>query len=591
MISRLVLLFCIILQVSEQAQAQTASLENQLLEIRNTIVVDYITAKKQLRELESLYLNGAPEDRFKIYIEKINLYASIGDLARVKYELNKARIFKEIYDVDPVDLNYLSYYSAVYQGVKGDFDSYYQGIKDVYSKVKKDDYFLRSECLVAFSRYYQFKENSDQANAYLYQALKVANESKNKFLIYQTISSAGQIYFFDENFDAAEQNFNKSYKIALDQKWLKAIQYARLNLGEFYLFNGQAERAKKYLDSVLMFKNNTENRDIYQAFSLMEHYYLEANNIDSAYQYLDQMHRIDDVIEEEQRQDLTTELEKDFQSEKQKALLEIEKKKNNVLQLLFMTILVVALVSALVFILFIRQKNKSNKLLIKQRNEINEKNIVIGNSLRVKENLLKEIHHRVKNNLQVVSSILNLQSKHIKDSEALRIIEEGKDRIFAISLIHNQLYLNEEVAFVEMRAYLEKLIDQVNKTYGSSVTKLHSKLNIDKIELSIDDAVPVGLILCELLTNAYKHAFKGRDSGTINIDLQMSRVEKGMVNLKFWDDGIGYKNGIEFLKLNSTGVEIISALIQQLDAKYTYLNLHEGFGIQINFPILSTEKP
>ncbi|MES2800594.1 MAG: sensor histidine kinase [Bacteroidota bacterium] len=564
------------------------SLEGCIKNIRNTMVIDYNAAKKQMRELEERYIDGTPQQRFKIFIQKISLYASIGDVARVKYELNKAKTFKEIHSVDPIDLNYLNYYNAVYKGVKGDFEAYFKGVKAVFAKAGKDD-FLKCKCFIDFSRYYQFKNNAPLADSNLKQAIKIAMDSKNEYLIYNTLNSAAQIYFFDNRFRDAEEFFHKSYGIALKNKWIRALQYSRSNLGEFYLFNNAQEKAKKYLDSVVLYKENVENRDLYQTFSLLQYYFEEQDNVDSAYYYLDKKSQIDDVLEDEQRIDLTTELEKDFQSEKQKALLETEKKKNSQLQLFFIFVLCFTFIGTLITVLFVRQKNRTNKLLIKQRNEINEKNKLIGNSLKEKENLLKEIHHRVKNNLQVVSSLLNLQSKNITDTEALRIIEEGKDRIFAISLIHNQLYLNHDVAFVEMSAYLEKLIDQLNRTYSSRVTKIHVEMNIEKIELSIDDAVPVGLILCELLTNAYKHAFKDIESGTINIQLLRDQQNREVVNLKFWDNGIGYLNEVELLKLNSTGVEIIEALIQQLDAKYHYLTLKEGFGIQINFS--TSENP
>jgi len=220
-----------------------------------------------------------------------------------------------------------------------------------------------------------------------------------------------------------------------------------------------------------------------------------------------------------------------------------------------------------------------------QKEEIDEKNKEISNSLAMKESLLKEIHHRVKNNLQVISSILNLQSRNVHDPEALRIIEEGKERIRAIALIHNQLHLNNDSACVEMGAYLNKLISQMGESFSSYNKVIEVKVNVEEIDLAIDYAVPVGLIMCELLSNSYKHAFKDRKEGLIEIELKNNPEKKLNYELLVKDNGVGYNGKTDFLEQSSTGVEIVSAFIQQLDAEYSYTNDGEGFGLFIQFAI------
>jgi two-component system, sensor histidine kinase PdtaS len=265
--------------------------------------------------------------------------------------------------------------------------------------------------------------------------------------------------------------------------------------------------------------------------------------------------------------------------------LEEERGKNQQLRLILILILMSIVIIISVSYLFIRQKSDSNRVLQFQKKEIDEKNKEISNSLAMKESLLKEIHHRVKNNLQVVSSILNLQSRNVHDPEALRILEEGKDRIRAIALIHNQLHLNNDSACVEMGAYLNKLISQMRESFSSYNKVIEVKVNVEEINLAIDYAVPVGLIMCELLSNSYKHAFVKRKEGLIEIELKNNPEKSLNYELLVKDNGIGYKGKIDFLDQSSTGVEIVSAFIQQLDARYSYINEGTGFGLFIQFAI------
>jgi two-component sensor histidine kinase len=433
------------------------------------------------------------------------------------------------------------------------------------------------------ARYYQFKGNDPKTEEYVKGALSLADVSANDVIQMNVNNSVGQVYFFNENYEQAKVNFEAAFDIAKKNNWIYVIQYCYTNLGEFYLFNDQPELAKHYLDLVVKNKKETELRDLYQVYSLFEYYYQDQGIIDSAYIFAARKNEIDDILETEQRDDLANELDKDFQSEKRKLLLEAKIQENAELRTVFTVVFSLVLFFLILLFLFLKQKSRSNKMLLRQQEEITEKNRQISTALQEKENLLKEIHHRVKNNLQVVSSILNLQSRNITDKEALRIIEEGKERIFAISLIHNQLYLNKDVAFVEIGAYLEKLTNQMNRSFSTFNKQVDVIMEVDDVELSIDIAVPVGLILCELLSNAYKHAFKESEKGSIFIELKNVATEERNVKLIVKDNGLGYKGEIEFLKQQSTGVEIISSLLQQLDARYEYLKEDKGFGILIEF--------
>ncbi|MNX70380.1 putative sensor histidine kinase pdtaS [compost metagenome] len=343
--------------------------------------------------------------------------------------------------------------------------------------------------------------------------------------------------------------------------------------------------AKTYFDQVLKHEDATELRDLFQVYGCLERYYELKGNKDSTYYYSIRRNEIDDQLENLRSENLVFELEKDFQTESNQYLLEEERAKNQQLRLILILILMSIVVIVSIAYLFIRQKSDSNRVLQLQKEEIDAKNKEISNSLAMKESLLKEIHHRVKNNLQVVSSILNLQSRNVEDPEALRILEDGKERIRAIALIHNQLHLNNDSAYVEMGAYLTKLIYHMGESFSSYNKQIEVKVTVEEINLAIDYAVPVGLIMCELLSNSYKHAFTDRKEGWIEIELKNNPDRKWNYELRVKDNGIGYHGETDFLEQSSTGVEIISAFIQQLDANYAYLNDGAGFGLFIQFAI------
>ncbi|MCX6209451.1 MAG: tetratricopeptide repeat protein [Bacteroidetes bacterium] len=197
--------------------------------------------------------------------------------------------------------------------------------------------------------------------------------------------------------------------------------------------------------------------------------------------------------------------------------LQIKEKKRTIL-LNTLGLILVTIVAGGILYLY-RSKQKINK-------QLEEKNNIISVSLKEKEVLLKEIHHRVKNNLQVISSLLNLQSKNISDEKALQALNEGKNRVRSMALIHQNLYRDDNLMGVDVQQYIEKLIESLFTSYNIQINKIALQTNIDKIELDVDTVIPLGLILNELISNALKYAFENTEKGILQIDLQL-------VNKKF----------------------------------------------------------
>jgi PAS domain S-box-containing protein len=181
-------------------------------------------------------------------------------------------------------------------------------------------------------------------------------------------------------------------------------------------------------------------------------------------------------------------------------------------------------------------------------------------SLKEKEVLLREIHHRVKNNLQVVSSMLNMQARITKDKDTIDILAESKNRLNAMALIHAQLYESRNLSEVNMRGFVKGLLRQLFQSYPVQDTKITPKVRVVDYPLPISLAVPVGLIINELLTNVFKHAFDNREEGEIAVILGVS--EKGEVRLRVSDDGVGLPGGFNLNTTKTLGLHLVKILVE-----------------------------
>ncbi|MEM7714869.1 MAG: histidine kinase dimerization/phosphoacceptor domain -containing protein [Cyanobacteria bacterium P01_A01_bin.68] len=201
-------------------------------------------------------------------------------------------------------------------------------------------------------------------------------------------------------------------------------------------------------------------------------------------------------------------------------------------------------------------------------------------SLIEKETLLKEIHHRVKNNLQIISSLLRLQSGYIKDKQALEIFLDSQNRVRVMALIHENLYQSNDLAKIEFFDYIRKLKNNLIRCY--QINNIYIKTNIEKICLNIDTAIPCGLIINELVSNSIKHAFKNSDEGEIYVEF--IALQKGKYSLSISDNGMGVSENIDLLKKQSLGLQLVWNLVEQLEGKIVY-NSKLGTSFRITFAV------
>lgn len=200
-------------------------------------------------------------------------------------------------------------------------------------------------------------------------------------------------------------------------------------------------------------------------------------------------------------------------------------------------------------------------------------------SLKEKEMLLKEIHHRVKNNLMVISSLLNLQSKYIKDKNALNVFRESQNRAKSMALIHERLYRSKDLKRIDFGDYIRTLAIDLFHTYVPDPNRIKLSLNVENIMVDINTAVPLGLIVNELVTNSMKHAFGGGESGEIKI--QFYSEDENLV-LKVSDDGVGFPEDLDFKNTSSLGLQLVNSLTNQISGEIK-LNGTKGTEFKITF--------
>jgi PAS domain S-box-containing protein len=203
----------------------------------------------------------------------------------------------------------------------------------------------------------------------------------------------------------------------------------------------------------------------------------------------------------------------------------------------------------------------------------------INESLKEKEILLQEVHHRVKNNLQVISSILNLQTSYVDDARTKEILQESQNRIKSMAFIHESLYQNKDFSRVDFSEYILALSKNLLHSYNINRDAVELTTKFDKVSLSLDQAIPCGLIVNELITNALKYAFPKNREGKIEV---LINHKKGQICIVVKDNGVGIPKDFNFEASNTLGLQLVFTLVEQLDAKIKY-NTNHGTKFLITF--------
>jgi PAS domain S-box-containing protein len=211
----------------------------------------------------------------------------------------------------------------------------------------------------------------------------------------------------------------------------------------------------------------------------------------------------------------------------------------------------------------------------------------IRESLQEKEVLLQEIHHRVKNNLQVISSLLDLQSLQLKEPTVLAMFQDSCNRVKSMALVHENLYQSKNFARVNFTEYIESLTSSLFQVYGVNNNSITLERELDEVNLSIDRAIPCGLIINELVSNAFKYAFPDQTEGRISIALHFGKDKYYTLTIK--DKGIGLPLDLDIKAVESLGLQLVRILTEQLEGTLE-LNCRFGTEFRIRFPEVNHKK-
>jgi len=226
------------------------------------------------------------------------------------------------------------------------------------------------------------------------------------------------------------------------------------------------------------------------------------------------------------------------------------------------------LLSANVTVSLVRDANDNPNYFVAVFEDITERKEYerqLEESITEKEVLLKEVHHRVKNNMQVISSILNLQSSYITDENALGILRESQDRIKSMSFVHESLYQSKTLSEVNFAEYIQNITRNLYHSYGRPEGGINLDFDLEEIYLNLDTSIPCGLIINEVVSNSLKYAFQGREKGLIRVEL--GKLSDGKLKLIVSDDGIGLPADFDIENAESLGLQLVTTLVTQISGE------------------------
>lgn len=464
---------------------------------------------------------------------------------------------------------------------------------------------------------YYYLEDYVQAEKYYNMALDIALTNKYKRSIGDTYMGLANIASVKTEYIKAHQLNHQAYKLLKNSRnnnskyaCLTGLAASFLDMGDLdssaIILNqidskaiqkvNQSIRAKYHATYGYLFSSkNQYNKAIGEfrksydlAKSINDHYYMKIGliglsesynalgNDKLAFKYYREYDFVEDSIFRSNKNNQVRQLEAQYQNEKKENEIALLDERNNLqsIQLSNQNRIIVigaiglALLSLLSFFLYkVYQKLKSSNHLLSI--SIDEKNL-----------LLREIHHRVKNNLQIVSSLLSLQSRFIEDDTALEAIKEGRNRVSSMALLHQNLYQENNLTGIDIKIYFDELIEGLFDSYNIDTERISLTKNITNMALDVDTVIPLGLVVNELISNALKHAFPGEKKGKIHISLH--EKDSNLV-LEVKDNGIGV-NAEDFNNSTSFGNRMLRAFAQKMGAE---MEIENNKGTKV---ILKIEK-
>lgn len=480
----------------------------------------------------------------------------------------------------------------------GDLASAEQYMLKAYQKMKGDTSVSKANCLRAMGQMYMAKQQMELAKKSFDELHIVANQLKDSVYICYAFMEKGNLAKTQRLFDEALTHYQNAFTSKPFFQSKRAAQQLNLSFAAYHwkLAKSSNDEEKRSLPEAIKYASlalsQSQELDVledqYKALKLLKDVYVRLNNETNALKFTTHFLTISDSLNTLEKDNTVADMRFKYETEKQELEIELLNKDNELKagqliestetskqqRVIIIGTLIGLLLSILLIGLFVYQ-SKQRKLA---NTKLQEQNQVIASQNEEKELLLKEIHHRVKNNLQVISSLLDLQTKNIADPSALSAVSDGQNRVKAMALIHHNLYQNEDLGHIPFKAYAEQLLKQVTSIYPMSES-VDSHVIGDPVLLDIDTAVPLGLILNELLSNAFKYAFH---MGGGALEIVISKLENEEYQLQVKDNGPGLPENFNIDKAKSLGLRLVRRLSRQLYGTAEY-HFEQGSHFSITF--------
>jgi two-component sensor histidine kinase len=409
------------------------------------------------------------------------------------------------------------------------------------------------------------QEDYAAALAYQQEALAYYREKQSTIQLSAALTSVGETLYRMERFTEAEEALQEALTNEGTDQY-----YAYHPLARTYVAQGKYQQALAPMRAALEQHRSINNRfAIQKSYDELTQIYSALGQYDSAFHYSQLDQALSDSLLNAQTNERMAELETQYETAQKEAKIELQATQLRQ-QRQFLWGIGAFLLLAI----------GGGGLLWSLNRRLQQRNAE-------KELLIKEVHHRVKNNLQVLSSLLYLQSRHIQDETALDAVREGQNRVESMSLIHQKLYTTDTLTTVDMQDYLRNLGDNLLDSFGILDDRITVLYEVAPLQLDVDTAIPMGLISNELLTNALKYAFKPNQSGQVWIRL---REKEQQLVLEIADTGNGSAAVTPGKQGTSFGSSLIEMLSKKLKGKVTVSDTTEGYSTTIAFPASLTGK-
>lgn len=415
-----------------------------------------------------------------------------------------------------------------------------------------------------YVEYHQDMRDSTNGLFYANKAIEVVSEMEDKSYLSGGFIFRGRLNSAFGNYANAERDYLSARKYAIESGYALDEVEARRDLANMYVRWGKHEQAIPLLEEIIdRYKKDGNDvmgdyEDLYESLYMA---YAGSEQYEAAFKYLKIYEQLEDSIYTIEADRNLKDIQVKYETDRTQDLLKQRQ------QQLFYSLGSLGLIVMIAGILTwaYRNKRKQNELLEKSNEE--------------KAFLIKEIHHRVKNNLQVLSSLLSLQSDYIADPAALDAVTEGRNRVQSMGLIHQKLYMGEELAAVDMKEYIVDLTNHLLDSFGKA-QQVSLKIDVQIPSLDVDTAIPLGLIINELVTNSLKYAFLPKQAGEVSIRLWID--DKKDLCLSVADNGLGEAAAISQQESTSFGSDLVKILSKKLKGKIK-VDSRKGYNTTIQF--------